>query len=322
MNEKARELWLGFICVSMAAVWVPRSSSAAMSSAVAKVVATERFSKAGVDGANNLWMWNAAENRVTRVSPRGEITRTRVPSGLYSVDADSKNGIAALSKGGDTLMTFDWAGNALFRVPLPDVAVDVAWVESSIVVAPQLAGVRAEVIDPASGKVIRTVGTIALVPRTVGARASHATLLRYDWRRRELVTFETFAGNVEVFSRDGTLLRTLHVDHPDAASLNGWMANFDAKARASSDIKTPIVFRYATMSIDAGGVILLGEEARQDQTVGVAMVHRDGSVSRSRVLSHGCASVRFVQWQDSWIFFRDPVLNVSPCTDVEAKPQY
>jgi hypothetical protein len=307
---------LGILCFAACGMLHAGESSA--KAALVREIESLRGMKMGVDAQNCLWAWNAGTTVVTRLSPTGDRYESGPVGPATSVDADSSRGILTLGDAGNLVRVVDWTGMVQREIQLTSKVAELAWGRGEeVLVTPRFADRRVEVWNAKTGAFVRAIGPCdeIKIPAT-GAVAARATHVRFDPVRREIVTFDAYYGDLVVFREDGTPVRSTRVVHPKMGEVEGWLIQIGAEARAKGKkALTPLVWRYATLTTDAQGSIVLGEEWKDDGSVTLVKVARDGSVVRIPIKFKACPSVRVVAWQDDLIFFRDPK-SPQPCTGV------
>src|SRR5260221_12389546 len=179
-----------------------------------------RATKLSVDHAGNLWAWNKMTNVVTRFTTAGTVVESAELPKSDNVDADTNFGIATLSHFGRSLDVFDWTGHVRFHVPVAESACDLAWIDADhIAISSSYADHRLEIWRLSSREMTRSIGACNGVSRMPGVNPAHATLIKYDQERKEILTLDAFSAEFQVFSREGTLLRRASVENPHRADI-------------------------------------------------------------------------------------------------------
>lgn len=271
----------------------------------------------GVDGAGNLWAWDATRRLVTRVNGRGDRTESERLPDASSVDADAARGIALLDPHGRTVQVFSWDGRIVHTIALQNAAGDVAWLdEGRLAVTPRFAGHRVEIVDPATSRVLATVGPCPPVAAGRGATPARATHVRHDHKRAEIVTLDALRGDLVVFARDGSVVRKAMLRSEGAAEIDRWIAEQDARAKAAGEVFTPLFWHYASVAITGDGTIWAADKANKDGSVAFFRVDRGGAVTRQTIPMRDCPSVRVVSWQEHLVFHRDPRSSQPQCVGI------
>ena len=272
-------------------------------------LASIRATKAGVDANNNFWAWDRQRRVITRISPDGNRGESDIlPDDPWSADADQERGIALLTDAGREIDIVDWNGSPKRSIRLRHTATDVAWLRGNqIATSPRTTGPCIEIWDASTGEYLSGFGTCPDVkPAHVGALAGRAALLRYDPAHREIIMFDAFRGDLTAFSESGATTRTSHISSPKDAAIDAWLKEVDAKARHDGASESSVIFKYASMTIAPDRSIWLGEEADPHGFVIAVRILQDGTVQRTRIDVPQCPSIRFISWNDDFVFFHDP----------------
>src|ERR1051325_7903585 len=267
----------------------------------------EISSAMGVDRAGNLWSWNQTQSSVSRIASDGSHVEAPITTDARALDADPDLGIIVLSQSGRVARVFDWSGKQIANVALPEEAGKVCWLDDGeFAVTPPRAAYPVPLFSVRTGLMTGHVGAVpAINPPRAGAVLARATHVRYDFARHELVTFDAYQGELNVFSEKGDVVRHATVAHPDHAATEAWLAQMNANARANGESSSPTVWSYPTMTLTAEGNVLLAENLSSDaHKVKIVNIDRKGVVTRS-VVTNDCASVRLQEWNRNLLFFRD-----------------
>lgn len=297
------------IVISMSAAAAPSANS------VAKAVGQLRATRTGVDPAGNFWAWNAEERHVTSIAPSGARRTVQQLPEASAVDADASRGILALTDSGGVVTVFDWTGQAGLRVSLTNPASNVCWLSGDeFAVAPLFATHLVEVWNLRTGKLARTMVAVPAVLRPArGAVLARTTLLRYDWRRGELITVDAVTGAIRVLRSDGQVLRTAQLPG-GAAALRPWLDQVNADAQSRGESNVPSIWHYSAVTVADDGAIWVGEEY-DETSIRAARVTRAGKVEH-RTLAEPCPSLRFEAWQKHFILYQHPRSPRPPCVGV------
>jgi hypothetical protein len=280
---------------------------------------TLRASQMGVDRSGNLWAWNDARGSLTRVAPNGVPLTISIPD-AKTVDADEERGIVALTHSGRELRFFDWHGKLLDTLPLPNEVATLCWSgPHQVAVTPRLADHRIEIWDANGRALVRRLWPTAPVATTAGAHPAHATLVRYDAARGELLALDAFAGELSVYANDGALLRHARIAGP-APDVAAWLADMDRDARRAGRTVTPSLWTFPSMALAPDGSLWLGS-AVDGTRVAALRVTRGGQVQRTTIAAGPCASLTFEAWQDRFIFYRDPKAPRPACAGTAPIPE-
>jgi len=282
-------------------------------------LASIRATKAGVDASNNFWAWDRQRRVVTRISRDGNRVESEIlPDDPWSADADKERGIVLLTDAGREIDIVDWSGSPKRSIRLRHKATDVAWLRGNrIATSPRTSGPCIEIWDASTGEYLSGFGACPDVkPVHAGALAGRATLLRYDPAHREIIMFDAFRGDLTAFSESGATTRTSHISSPKDAAIDAWLKEVDAKARREGGTESTVVFKYASMTIAPDRSIWLGEEADPQGFVIAVRILPDGTVQRTKIDVPQCPSIRFISWNDDFVFFHDPTSPPPLCVAV------
>jgi hypothetical protein len=279
-----------------------------------------RATKAGVDAKNNFWAFDAKRHVVTRITPIGDRFESDILPAAWEADADPDRGIAMLSEGGEVINIVGWDGLIKRSIHLLHKGSDVAWLHGShFAVTPRTTGPCVEIWDAATGEYLSGFGTCPdiAIPRS-GAITTRATLLRYDPAHREIVTFDTFRGDLIAFSENGTITRKTHVTHPKDDTYAAGLKEMDTNARLHGGAEVLQVRKYASMTLAPDRSLWLGESP-DDRGITAVTILNDGTVRRTRIEVPECSSTRFIAWNDDLVFYRDPGSPQAFCIAVKRR---
>jgi len=257
--------------------------------------------KGGVDQDDHIWFWKESSATIVRIGADGTtLTSGRLPA-ARSVDADGRAGIALLSVDGRTLQTMSWDAGTTDTFTLPEPAADVAWVTSSLVaVTPQFADHRIALWDITTGTLSRTIGRALPISRGSGTHLARATLVRYDWRRDELVALDATFGNVYVFSSTGAAVRQNRL--PVAAlSLQEFLSGHDEDLVTGGRVVA--LWRYAAMSVSPDGSVWIGGEPETPGMVTLFNYTPGGEMRKVKVAGPACMGSRVLAWRETLLLF-------------------
>lgn len=284
-------------------------------------LASIRATKAGVDASGNFWAWDAKRRFVTRITPNGDRYESDILPGAMAADADQQRGIALLSESGRVVSILDWNGAQKRSIHLLHMATDIAWLGGNhVAVTPRLIGPCVEIWDVSTGAYLSGFGTCPqiVVPRP-GLVAARATLIRFDRAHNEIITFDAFSGEMLAFTDSGSITRRSHVLNPRAAAIAVGLKEADANARRRGVSSAPMLRFYATMTLTSDGTIWIGEDADAKGVVTAVKILPSGAVQRARMNVAQCPSIRFTEWNDSFVFFRDPSSPQPACVAVRRR---
>jgi hypothetical protein len=280
-------------------------------------------SRVGVDRGDALWVWDARDQSVSRITAAGAQLTVDVGSDISALDADSERGVVALNAAMDAVQVIGWNGAVTSKFTLPYTAGAVAWLSGdTIAVAPRTAPWRVEVWDTAQKKRVRGFGPVPEIRTpTAGAVPVRSTLLRYDAARRQLFAFDAFEGELVVFDEAGKAVRNARIAHPNLESNRQFLRTMDVQAMKNGQSSMPSFTNYARLSVGPDGTVWLGEESDDDRSMTIARIAPDGRVQRSVFKVPECNSVRFELWQGQLVFFRDPKSPLKQCVTVKEAPR-
>ncbi len=300
------------------------SVSAAPSRAAVDLLSRIEFPSAiGVDRSGSLWVWNARDQSVSRITPAGKQVTANLGSEAVAIDADTSRGIVALTPTRDRIRVIDWSGEVVTDFPLPHAASSLVWMEGDdIAIAPQTAPWRAEIWSTARKQRVSQLGAVPEIKRPrAGAVPVRPTVLRYDAAGKQLLTFDAFEGDLVVFAADGAVVRTAKVLHPQLDANRQFLRTLDARAIQAGQSSMPNFMNYARFSLAGDGTVWLGEESGDDASMKIVKIHRDGTVHRTVFRVPECNSVRFELWQGLLVFFRDPKSPLKQCVVAKEIPR-
>lgn len=265
-----------------------------------------RASRMGVDRSGNLWAWDRGSGVVEMISPAGESVGRARAGGARSVDADRSWGIVALTEQGRRLVVVAWDGRQAPELTLPGEAGEVTWIdERTVAVSPKTSEHRVEIWNLHQQKRLSTFGDEEPIVPKPGATRLRTVLLEYDERSALLFTLESFTGDLKVYSRDGALVRSTGIAHPDRPRTEAWIERIDEQAKKSGDVQTPGIYLWPSLTVDDQGVAWLAEACRSDgQTAALVKLPR-GSPERVILNDLECCSRSLVRWGDHLIFHRE-----------------
>lgn len=252
---------------------------------------------------------------MTSIAPNGVRRIAEQLPEASAVDADVSRGILALTDSGGLVTAFDWDSRAGLRVPLTNPASNVCWLSGDeFAVAPLFASHLVEVWNLRTGKLVKAMIPVPAIVRPArGAVLARTTLLRYDWRRRELITVDAVTGAIRVVGADGQVVRTAQL--PDqAAPLQPWLRQVNADARSRGESNAPSIWHYPAVTVADDGAIWVGE-AYDETSIRAARVSRAGKVEH-RTFRETCPSLHFEAWQKHFLFYQHPKSPRPQCVGV------
>lgn len=263
-------------------------------------------SRLGVDRAGSLWAWNAENGAVLLLPSKGKQHNVTIDERAMTVDVDGRLGVAAVGPLGRDLVITTWQGKKSAQTSLPFAAGSVAWIDRDrVALAPLFGKHRLIIWRIATQRIDSILGEVPeLDENTPGAKPARATLLAYDAARDEIVTVDAYYGEVVGYTSSGRVMRRASLPHPNQATTDEWLQGLDRQHRQDRTSFRPVVWSYPTVTLDADGTAWLGA-ASTDDAVGLVGVERSGAIAK-KSLSSRCPGVRFVMWQKSVLFFRDP----------------
>jgi hypothetical protein len=285
-----------------ASAWTAEARKSAVEE-LASISAT----KAGIDSKNNFWAFDAKRRVITRITPNGDRVESDILPDAWEADADQARGIVLLMKGGALVSITDWNGVQKRSIHLLHKGSDVAWLSGThIAVTPRTTGPCVEIWDTSNGEYLSGFGTCPdiKIPHS-GAVATRATLVRYDPTHREIVTFDAFRGDLIAFSETGSITRKTHIKNPNDAEYEAGLKEMDANNRSHGGSETLQVRKYAAITIAPDRSIWLAESS-DARVVSAIAIMLDGTVKSTRIDVPQCPSVRFIAWNDDFVFYRDP----------------
>ncbi len=294
--------------------------SADVSRGAEEQLATIQATKAGVDSAGNFWAWNSIRRAITRITPNGDRYESDILPDAIAVDVDPQRGVALLANVGRLVIITDWTGKQKRVIHLLNQATDIAWLSGSrVAVTPQMAGHRVEIWDVTTGEYLGSFGPCPqIVAPRPGAVAARAPLIRYDAAHQEIITFDTFYGDMVGFTEAGAITRQGHVLYSNAAAMALWMKQVDTEARRKGESRAPVVQNYPTMTVAGDRTVWLGEDSDSRSVTSVKILP-DGAVERAKMDVLQCPSIRFAIWSDAFVFFHDPASPQAKCVAVTRK---
>jgi WD40 repeat protein len=295
-------------------------AGAALSRGAEQQLAKIQATKAGVDSTSSFWAWNSMRRVITRITPNGDRYESDILPEAIAVDLDPQRGVALLTGVGRLVTITDWAGKQQRVLHLLNQASDVAWLSGSrVAVVTQMAPHRVEIWDVATGEHVADYGPCPqIVAPRPGAVAARAPLIRYDIAHQEIITFDTYYGDMVAFTEAGTITRQGHVLYSNAAAMAAWMKQVDDEARRKRESRSPVIQNYPAMTIASDRTIWLGEDSDSHSVTSVKILP-DGSVERATMDVPQCPSIRFTIWNDTFVFFRDPASPQAKCVAVRRK---
>jgi hypothetical protein len=268
-----------------------------------------RGARAGVDDADNLWLWDRFTRTVTRISLEGKRTKSAALPKASSVDADARRGIALLTDGGQRVKIVSWHGAVLTEFVLTEPAGDIAWMKGSLIaVTPYFAAHRVAVWDTTSGRQVRTIGPALPISRGPGRHLARATLVRYNPWRDEVVALEATFGQVHVFSSEGALLRNARLPG-ETTPVNQWKPGNED----DSSIGTTVLWRYPALSVAPDGGVWIGSSNEERDGITLFHLTTDRTMRTISTTGPSCMSARAIVWHDLIVFFGDPQFEDRAC---------
>ncbi len=288
------------------------------SEAALKLVESLPARAMGVERAGNLWVWNDRSKTVELISSAGaRLERLSLPD-LWLVDADAEWGVAGLFQGGHEIRWVRWDGTTGGQIRLPQSSSAICWTgPDTVAIAPKIAPYRVEIWNVRTQKFERSLGKETIVLPKVGATRMRAMGFRYDFDRDLLYTLDSFTGELQVFSKDGSLSWKQEVENPRRAETEAWLQKVDQEAKAQGDIQQPTVFSL-WLSLHAGEPWVIQNRDQAAQTVTLAKLSPK-DVATQKVADVRCASFHFTLW-GGWIISYNPSPGGEVCNTVRRMP--
>lgn len=267
-------------------------------------------SRVGIDSRQNLWIWNRLSGEVHMLSLQGTLLHSTKMDGALAVDAAADWGVVGLSGLGRTLRWLGWNGEKAAQIELADTASDICWLGPTLVaISPQRTPHRVEVWDLEKQQRVRVLGEETAIPVKPGATRLRGVALRYNFARRELVTLDTFTGDLKTFDQAGQVAWSAQVENPDRDSLEKWLQEEDEKARTTGNSQTPLLESLG-LALDARGrawvVQSLTGTPEEGGKIQVAVRHGSSSWSQRSLASRDCLGRNLTFWGDRLIQYRSP----------------
>lgn len=280
----------------------------------------------GVDHAGNLWAWEAVEGSVRFFSPTAaRLGTVLVPLDTTAVDGDAHWGAAALTGEGSKLI---WvrpgeaaaAGGERSEIQLPSVAGAVCWIDAdTVALSPQRAAHRIEVWNLRQRKMVKSFGEERAIELPAGATRVREVQLRYDRARRQLFTLETYSGDLEVFSLDGTLAWRAKIENAYRKMEESTMADLDSRAK-SRDLPLGRALTDMWLAAAADGSAWVSQKLNVlKQSVTMVRATAAGTAVKE-VTKLRCPSLDFTIWGGQLLFFRDISTPREVCNSVAQLP--
>jgi hypothetical protein len=296
----------GFIfLVALPLPWPP-ANAAELSERALSLVGEVRATRLGVDQEDNLWTWDHATGRIDLYAPSGELVTTTRLANADELVVDRRWGIAGIVAQGWELRLVPFGEAPAISIPLPDRVGGVAWVDAeTVAVAPSFADHRAQLWKVQEKRLLRKLGTEAVIEPKIGTTVLRDVDLQFDPRRNLLYTLETFFGDLKVFALDGR--QVLHEAFPlvERAEMDEWLAETDRDMKEKHEVFTPGI-RWFSLAVDSAGAAwsVLTCDAKKSKA-SLLQVPLEGK-SRSVALDNACCSLPLVIWKDWLVTYSDP----------------
>jgi hypothetical protein len=276
--------------------------------------------RSGEDREGNLWVWGRTGGRVDLYNPEGELQGSaRIPAAT-DVDADRSWGVAAITGFGLELRIASFEGAPATVLPLKDRAQGVTWIDqNTVAVSPALAAHRVEIWDLRSRTVVKRFGQETPVVPGPGVTLLRNVLLHYDERQAKLYTIESFTGDVQVFSKDGKLLRHETIAKPDRSVLEGAIAKDDQERRQRND-PVSIDLTWFRMAVDSEGTFWSVQSCDETQKKVTFFKLPDRDRSSLVTLNDPCCNLSLALWRGWFLLFPQPGGPPNRCNSVRRIP--
>lgn len=275
-------------------------------------------SRLGVDRAGNLWAWDRRSGNVMLIDPAGERLATWSAGGMRALDVDSRWGVVGIE---DQQLRWLRGSGGEVSIPLSGPVADVCWIgEHRVALSPQRAPHRVEVWDLEARAVVRTLGKAEPLPEGPGAIRMPAVLLRFDFVRELLFTFDSFTGDLQVIRANGEPAWQATVEIPRDSGNEQWLRDLDRQAKESGESQTPTLFRRFPALAQDGALWVVKDRDAAAQTVSLLRVSSSGQEVRS-LTGERCDSLKFAFWGDQIVFYRDPATGRGLCNSARRFPR-
>lgn len=288
-----------------------------VSAALSKALQAQRATKMGIDSTDVLWGWDARLQSVTFTPPTGVPTRTLKIPNARGVAADSVFGILTLTSDGKGVQKVAKDGTAALAATLDEPASDIAWLDaSSFLVTPMHGVSRVESWDLVTGTRLLRMGSEPEVVARPGLVRHRTVQVQYRPATKEIFTFDTFLGDLQVFNAQGRATRRAGTVHWHLHASQAEMDRRDKEAAAAGRKETYSMNLWPSFSIDRGGSVWLADKSG-DGSVSAVILAANGTTRRETLSGIPCTALTFVLWRDWFVTFRDPgMLSREPCTSV------
>lgn len=269
----------------------------------------------GTDREGYLWVYDRREDLVEVLTLRGK-KRTEVEAGHpRHLDVHHRWGLVGIYDFGSTLRVIPLDGRERTAINLADEAARVAWVDSdTVAVAPERAGHRVALWDVEEQSLVRTLGDEPPISKGPGAVFAHSFDIEVDPLNGTIWTLDSLSGEVIVFRRNGTVLRSLTIHNPQLAELESWRREVDRSARQEGEGQRPTIWSLR-LEVDSEGRGWIVRECTEDGAAVVVEILDEGEPV-TREITTDCCSKSFALHEQHIIFARSRRAPGGGCFDV------
>lgn len=267
----------------------------------------------GVTDDGSLWAWWRSKGQVKVFGPAGEERLTlRVNGNPSAIDVHPEWGVAVLDDLGLELLIVRPSGQRLPSLALPHAVSAVTWLGKNLVaVAPDRAAHRVEIWNVEQARLVRRLGRETAIDDDPGALFLRRVELEYDPHQDRLYTLDSRTGELSVFNLQGARIGQVEVTNPRRAELDAWLAEVDARARATGDVQRPSL-AWFRLTLDAEGKAWTVQQCT-DGKARVVGFQPDASDIEALEVPTPCCSLDMVAWQGLWVFNQPPSSQQQGC---------